>query len=70
MCVAPNCFQICPWDPELRELRADCYIAMGEYIKAIGDVRSTTKLRNDNTAAYYKVSQLHYDIGEADESLM
>ncbi|XP_064614788.1 dnaJ homolog subfamily C member 3-like [Liolophura sinensis] len=62
--------EICPWNAELRELRADCYIAMGEYIKAIGDVRSTTKLRNDNTAAYYKVSKLHYDIGEADESLM
>ena len=60
---------MCPWDPNLRELRAECYIAVGDYFKAIGDIRPTTKLRADNTAGYYKLSLLHYDIGEADESL-
>ncbi|KAJ8310306.1 hypothetical protein KUTeg_012171 [Tegillarca granosa] len=60
---------ICPWDPEFREIRAECYIAQGEFFKAIGDIRPTTKLRNDNTKGFYKLSLLHYDIGDADESL-
>ena len=62
-------FQICPWDPDLRELRAECYIAQGDYFKAIGDIRPTTKLRNDNTAGYYKLSVLYYEMGEATDSL-
>ncbi|ELT92807.1 hypothetical protein CAPTEDRAFT_228061 [Capitella teleta] len=62
--------QSCPWDPELRELRADCYIQIGDYFKAVGDIQPTTKLRNDNTAAYFKLSQLYYQMGEADTSLM
>ena len=61
--------QHCPWDPNLREMRADCYMAQGDYFKAIGDIRPTTKLRNDNTAGYYKLSMLHYQMGEPDESL-
>jgi DnaJ homolog subfamily C member 3 len=60
---------MCPWDPELHELRAECYIQMGEYLKAVHDLRPTTKLRNDNTAAHYKISQLLYTLGDADESL-
>ena len=63
------CFQLCPWDPDLRELRADCYLAQGDLFKAAGDIRPTTKLRNDNTAGYFKLSNLHYQMGEADESL-
>lgn len=60
---------LCPWDPDLRELRAECYIAQGDLFKAAGDIRPTTKLRNDNTAGYFKLSNLHYQMGEADESL-
>lgn len=45
-------------------------MAQGDYFKATGDVRSTTKLRTDNTASYYKLSQLYYQMGEASESLM
>ncbi len=62
-------FQTCPWDPDLRELRAECYIAQGDYFKAIGDIRPTTKLRSDNTAGYYKLSTLYYEMGEAQDSL-
>lgn len=61
--------ETCPWDPELHELRAECYIHLNEYSKAILDLRPTTKLRNDNTAAHYKISQLSYQQGEAEESL-
>ena len=53
----------------MRELRAECYIAQGDLFKAAGDIRPTTKLRNDNTAGYFKLSNLHYQMGEADESL-
>jgi len=60
---------MCPWDPALRELRAECYEAQGDLFKAINDIRPTTKLRNDNTAAYFKISKMLYEMGDADESL-
>ena len=62
-------WQLCPWDPKLRELRAECYIQLNELPKAVHDLRPTTKLRNDNTAAHMKISQLLYSMGDADESL-
>ena len=61
---------ICPWDAELREIRADCYIAIGENFKAISDIRSTTKLISDNTDAYLKLSHIHYQMGDAEDSLV
>lgn len=61
--------ELCPWDPELHELRAECYLQLKEYPKAISDIRPTTKLRPDNTEAYYKLSTWLYAIGDADESL-
>uniref|UniRef100_A0A665V8W3 DnaJ homolog subfamily C member 3-like n=1 Tax=Echeneis naucrates TaxID=173247 RepID=A0A665V8W3_ECHNA len=62
-------FLISPWDPDSRELRADCYIRMGDPQKAIQDLTPTTKLRNDNRAAFLKLSLLHYKLGEHHESL-
>lgn len=62
-------FKISPWDPELRELRAECYIRMGDPQKAIQDLAPTTRLRNDNRAAFLKLSMLHYALGEHQESL-
>jgi len=59
----------CPWDPELHELRATCYENIGDYLKAVQDIRPTNKLRPDNTAGYYRISTLYYTMGEADESL-
>lgn len=61
--------QISPWDPESRELRAECYIRMGDPQKAIQDLTPTTRLRNDNRAAFLKLSMLHYSLGEHHESL-
>uniref|UniRef100_H2UPZ6 DnaJ (Hsp40) homolog, subfamily C, member 3b n=1 Tax=Takifugu rubripes TaxID=31033 RepID=H2UPZ6_TAKRU len=60
---------ISPWDPESRELRAECYIRMGDLQKAIQDLTPTTRLRNDNRAAFLKLSMLHYSLGEHHESL-
>lgn len=62
--------QICPWDAELREIRSDCYLAVGDNFKAISDIRSTTKLISDNTNAYLKLSQIHYTMGDAEDSLV
>jgi DnaJ family protein C protein 3 len=67
--ILSGVLEICPWDPALRELRAECYINQGDLFKAVSDLRPTTKLRPDNTAGYYKISLLQYDMGEADESL-
>uniref|UniRef100_A0A8C6UHK2 DnaJ (Hsp40) homolog, subfamily C, member 3b n=1 Tax=Neogobius melanostomus TaxID=47308 RepID=A0A8C6UHK2_9GOBI len=61
--------EISPWDPELRELRADCHIRMGDPQKAIQDLAPTTRLRNDNRAAFLKLSLLHYSLGEHHDSL-
>lgn len=64
------CFsKISPWDPDSRELRAECYIRMGDPQKAIQDLTPTTRLRNDNRAAFLKLSMLHYTLGEHHESL-
>uniref|UniRef100_A0A4W5KP54 DnaJ (Hsp40) homolog, subfamily C, member 3b n=1 Tax=Hucho hucho TaxID=62062 RepID=A0A4W5KP54_9TELE len=62
-------FQLSPWDPEFRELRAECYIRLGDLRKAIQDLTPTTRLRNDNRAAFLKLSTLHYNLGEHQESL-
>ena len=58
-----------PWDPSLRELRAEAYLGLGNVIHAISDLRTVTKLTSDNTAVFFKLANLHYQIGEADESL-
>uniref|UniRef100_A0A8C7M882 DnaJ (Hsp40) homolog, subfamily C, member 3b n=1 Tax=Oncorhynchus kisutch TaxID=8019 RepID=A0A8C7M882_ONCKI len=54
---------------ESRELRAECYIRLGDPRKAIQDLTPTTRLRNDNRGAFLKLSTLHYDLGEHQESL-
>ncbi|XP_023330976.1 dnaJ homolog subfamily C member 3 [Eurytemora carolleeae] len=58
-----------PWDPSLRELRAEAYLGLGNIPHAISDIRSVTKLTLDNTAGHFKLASLHYQLGEADESL-
>lgn len=60
---------IAKWDISLRERRSEAYLKLGNIINAIGDVRAIAKLTNDNTAAYLKLSQLHYLMGEEEESL-
>ncbi|ETE69585.1 DnaJ-like subfamily C member 3 [Ophiophagus hannah] len=61
--------EISPWDPEPKELRSECYLHLGNYNKAIMDLKPTTKLRNDNRAAFLKLSKLYYNLGEHEESL-
>ncbi|KAJ8891715.1 hypothetical protein PR048_004244 [Dryococelus australis] len=61
--------EVCPWSSELRQLRADCHAALGNIQAAISDIRSTTKLQSDNTIGYFKLATLHYQQGNAEESL-
>ncbi|KAJ3585167.1 hypothetical protein NHX12_013888 [Muraenolepis orangiensis] len=61
--------RISPWDPESRELRADCYLRLGDPQKAIQDLTPATRLRTDNRAAFLKLSVLHYSLGEHHEAL-
>ena len=58
-----------PWDSQLRELRADAYLGVGNTIHAISEMRALTKLTNDNTEGFFKLATLHYQLGESDESL-
>ncbi|KAF7231600.1 dnaJ homolog subfamily C member 3b [Nothobranchius furzeri] len=67
--VLERVIEISPWDPESRELRAECYIRMGDPQKAILDLSPAARLRNDNRAAFLKLSVLQYSLGEHHESL-
>lgn len=58
-----------PWDVKLREMRSTAYEKLGDLMNAISDLRATTKMRSDNTEGYLKLSKLHYDLGESEESL-
>ncbi|XP_075896256.1 dnaJ homolog subfamily C [Nelusetta ayraudi] len=61
--------ETCAWDVESREMRADCLIRMGEMGKAISDLKATSKLKNDNTQAFYKLSTIYYQLGDHEMSL-
>lgn len=61
--------EVCPWSAELRQRRAESYEMIEDYVSAISDVRSTTKLQSDNTQGYLKLATLHYRLGQVEESL-
>nr|KAG5696483.1 hypothetical protein BaRGS_016522 [Batillaria attramentaria] len=60
----------CPWYSDLREMRAESYVAIGELGKATGELRTTVKLIPDNTKGYLRLSMLHYEMGEEEDSLL
>lgn len=59
----------CVWDVNSREMRAECFIQMGELGKAISDLKAASKLKSDNTQAFYKLSTIYYDLGDHEMSL-
>lgn len=61
--------EISPWSRELREIRADSYIAMGDILAAISDLRSVNRLTQDSTDGYFKISNLLYQLGHASDAL-
>uniref|UniRef100_A0A665TTT0 DnaJ homolog subfamily C member 3 n=1 Tax=Echeneis naucrates TaxID=173247 RepID=A0A665TTT0_ECHNA len=48
---------------------AECFIQMGEMGKAISDLKAASKLKNDNTQAFYKLSTIYYNLGDHEMSL-
>ncbi|KAK0166250.1 hypothetical protein PV328_004689 [Microctonus aethiopoides] len=64
-----NIIEICPWASELREIRAECHVALGDYMNAVSDMQSTTKLLTDNTRGFYKLSVFRYRLGHVDKAL-
>ncbi|XP_014382449.1 dnaJ homolog subfamily C member 3-like [Alligator sinensis] len=67
--ILGHAIEISPWDPEAKELRAECHLHLGDPTKAILDLKPTTKLRSDNRAAFLKLSRLYYRLGEHEEAL-
>ncbi|XP_068602346.1 dnaJ homolog subfamily C [Brachionichthys hirsutus] len=61
--------ETCVWDVTSREMRAECSIQMGEMGKAIGDLKAASKMKNDNTQAFYKLSTIYYNLGDHEMSL-
>ncbi|KAL2081653.1 hypothetical protein ACEWY4_023506 [Coilia grayii] len=61
--------ETCAWDVESRDIRAECFMQMGEMAKAITDLKATSKLRSDNTQAFYKLSSIYYHLGDHETSL-
>ncbi|XP_029661744.1 dnaJ homolog subfamily C member 3 [Formica exsecta] len=61
--------EVCPWSSNLREQRAESYNLLGDYMSAISDIRSTTKLLSDNTEGFFKLSIWLYRLGQVDEAL-
>jgi len=61
--------EICPWSSYLRERRAESQVVLGDYMSAISDIRSTTKLLSDNTEGFFKLSTWLYRLGDVDEAL-
>jgi DnaJ family protein C protein 3 len=50
-------------------MRGEAFLRMGDLVNAISDYKSSVKMTPDNTKGHLRVSRLHYDIGEAEESL-
>uniref|UniRef100_A0A3P8V7N6 DnaJ homolog subfamily C member 3 n=1 Tax=Cynoglossus semilaevis TaxID=244447 RepID=A0A3P8V7N6_CYNSE len=55
--------------PALSAMRAECFIQTGEMGKAISDLKATSKLKSDNTKAFYKLSTIYYHLGDHEMSL-
>lgn len=67
--VIAHLLQTCIWDVTSREMRAECFIQMGEMGKAISDLKAASKLKSDNTQAFYKLSTIYYNLGDHEMSL-
>lgn len=61
--------EISPWSKELREMRADSYVAVGDILSAIPDMRTVNRLSHDSTEGFYKLSHLLYQLGHVTDSL-
>ncbi|XP_055548406.1 dnaJ homolog subfamily C member 3 [Wyeomyia smithii] len=61
--------EMCPWSVEIREMRAQAYIRIGDRLAAVTEYRSVNRLSLDSTDGYYKLSKLLYDLGDSAAAL-
>ncbi|CAG4976823.1 unnamed protein product [Parnassius apollo] len=67
--LATRLLEISPWSAHLRQLRAECYIALNDLFSAVSDIRSVNRLQQDSTDGYYRLATLLYQLGHVSDSL-
>lgn len=68
--VLTRLLQELPWDVKLRELRSRCFEAVGNLISSINDLKMVVKSGTENQERYMKLSELYYEMGETELSLI
>ncbi|KAM3957114.1 dnaJ homolog subfamily C member P58IPK [Aphomia sociella] len=58
-----------PWAAQLRQLRAEAYIALNDLFSAVSDIRSVNRLQQDSTDGYYRLATLLYQLGHVSDAL-
>ncbi|XP_013148655.1 PREDICTED: dnaJ homolog subfamily C member 3 [Papilio polytes] len=67
--LATSLLETSPWAAQLRQLRAECYIAMNDLFSAVSDIRSVNRLQQDSTDGYYRLATLLYQLGHVSDAL-
>lgn len=67
--LATALLEVSPWSAQLRQLRAECYIALNDLFSAVSDIRSVNRLQQDSTDGYYRLASLLYQLGHVADAL-
>ncbi|KAG6443974.1 dnaJ homolog subfamily C member 3 [Manduca sexta] len=67
--LATSLLEVSPWSAQLRQLRAECYIAMNDLFSAVSDIRSVNRLQQDSTDGYFRLATLLYRLGHVSDAL-
>ncbi|XP_023942422.2 dnaJ homolog subfamily C member 3 [Bicyclus anynana] len=67
--LATRLLEVSPWSAQLRQLRAECYIALDDLFSAVSDIRSVNRLQQDSTAGYHRLATLLYQLGHVSDAL-
>ncbi|RXG72663.1 DnaJ-like protein subfamily C member 3 [Armadillidium vulgare] len=67
--VLKDIIEASPWDSSMREMRCETFKAMGDTMSAIVELRTITKLTQDNTGGFLQLASLYYEVGDVDQAL-
>ncbi|XP_046968498.1 dnaJ homolog subfamily C member 3 [Vanessa cardui] len=67
--LATHLLDVSPWSAQLRQLRAECYIALNDLFSAVSDIRSVNRLQQDSTDGYFRLASLLYQLGHVSDAL-
>ncbi|XP_028167516.1 dnaJ homolog subfamily C member 3 [Ostrinia furnacalis] len=67
--LATRLLELSPWSAQLRQLRAECYIALNDLFSAVSDIRSVNRLQQDSTDGYHRLATLLYRLGHVSDAL-